>query len=77
MLFPRLVTKTLKKLFNEAKIPVEKRDIIPLLARGNQVLWVPNLGIDASAAVSRDTERILFLELFENAKETETKNHGK
>ncbi len=77
LLFPRLVTKTLKKLFNEAKIPVEKRDIIPLLARGNQVLWVPNLGIDASAAVSRDTERILFLELFENAKETETKNHGK
>ncbi len=64
-LFPRNVTKTLKKLFNESKIPVEKRDIIPVLACSSHVFWVEGLGVDRSAAVSEQTQKILFIEIFE------------
>ncbi len=61
-LFPRNVTKTLKKLFNESKIPADKRDIIPLIACNSQVFWVMGLGVDCAAAVTESTRRILFIE---------------
>ena len=34
------MTKTIKKYFNEMKIPAEKRDYIPLLCKGNEVLKI-------------------------------------
>ena len=74
-LFPRNVTKTLKKLLNESKTPTEKRDIIPLIAKGSRVIWAEGLGIDESAAVSDLCENILFIEVLEDNKENgEDKN---
>ena len=62
-IFPRNVTKTLKKLFNESKIETEKRDIIPVLAKENRVLWAEGVGIDRSVAVDRQSKSIILIEV--------------
>ncbi len=35
------MTKKVKKMFNEAKLPLEKRDILPLLCDKKGVFWIP------------------------------------
>jgi tRNA(Ile)-lysidine synthase len=37
----------LKNLFQEAGVPPWKRDRLPLLFSGDQLVWAPGLGIDA------------------------------
>ncbi len=76
-LFPRKVTKTLKKLFNEAKIPNGKRDIIPVLASKSCVLWAEGVGIGCKGAVTEKTDNILFIEIFEDIKNDGEKSHEK
>lgn len=48
----RLVTKTLKKLFNELKIPAEKRSSLILVANGNDVLFIESVGVSEKAKVT-------------------------
>ena len=38
-------TKTLKKLFNEAKIPPRKRNEIALLESGGEIVWIEGFGV--------------------------------
>ena len=45
----RGVTKTVKKLLNELKIPRELRDDLRVLARGSEVLWLECCGASAQA----------------------------
>ncbi|MGN1130785.1 MAG: tRNA lysidine(34) synthetase TilS [Ruminococcus sp.] len=45
----RNVTKTLKKLFNEMKIPAEKRNNLLLVAKGSTVLWIEGIGVSAQS----------------------------
>lgn len=59
----RNVTKTVKKLFNESKIPSEKRDEILLLANGNQVLWIEGFGASAKASVTSNTKEALCINI--------------
>ncbi len=54
----RGVTKTLKKLFNELKIPREKRDSVLIAADGSRVLWIEGVGSAQSVDLSRDGEAI-------------------
>lgn len=54
-------TKTLKKLFNELKIPVEERDRIPVVADKNGIIFVPFAGADASRAAGAKTEKFLII----------------
>lgn len=58
----RNVTKSLKKLFNEAKIDPDKRNKIAVLADDNGVLWVEGFGADKRAAVSSKTKNVLVIE---------------
>ena len=44
---PRRPRRTLKNLFQEAGIPPWQRERLPLLFSGNDLVWVPGLGIDA------------------------------
>jgi tRNA(Ile)-lysidine synthase len=44
---PRRPRRTLKNLFQEAGVPPWQRDRLPLLFRGEDLVWVPGLGIDA------------------------------
>ncbi len=63
-LYPRNVTKSLKKLFIESKIPSEKRNIIPIIADGKRAVWIEGVGIDRTVSISDVTENILFIEVF-------------
>lgn len=58
----RGVTKSLKKLMNEMKIPREKRDRIPVVAEGSVILWMQGCGTSAQGRVdlSRDGEIIIM-----------------
>ncbi len=60
-LFNRKVTKTLKKLFNEMNIPVEKRDLLPVLCDDEGVLWVYSIGVDARCRVDSDSSNIILV----------------
>jgi len=44
---PRRPRRTLKNLFQEAGVPPWQRERLPLLFRGDDLVWVPGLGIDA------------------------------
>src|SRR4029079_2101680 len=39
--------RTLKNLFQEPAVPPWERERLPLLYRGDDLVWVPGLGIDA------------------------------
>lgn len=50
----RNVTKSLKKLFNELKIPAEKRSKLKLVANGNTVLWIEGIGVSKQGLADKD-----------------------
>ena len=52
-------TKTLKKLYNEYKIPVEQREFWPVLADDSGVIWIYGIGVAARCAVTDKTKRII------------------
>ncbi|MBQ8133044.1 MAG: tRNA lysidine(34) synthetase TilS [Clostridia bacterium] len=58
----RNVTKTLKKLFNELKIPKEQRDSIIVLADGSDILWIEGIGADAEHQVDSNTRNVALIE---------------
>ena len=45
-LHPRRPRRTLKNLFQEAGVPSWDRERMPLLFRGEDLVWVPRLGVD-------------------------------
>jgi len=56
-------TKTLKKIFNEKKIPPQERRGVVLLADENGVLWVEGYGCDARARITDETRRVLTIKI--------------
>ena len=56
----RNVTKTLKKLFNELKIPKEKRDGILVAANGSEVLWIEGIGLSKQAEDAFDGSKAYY-----------------
>jgi tRNA(Ile)-lysidine synthase len=44
---PKRPRRTLKNLFQEAGVPPWERERLPLLFSGEELVWVPGLGIDA------------------------------
>ncbi|MBR5485757.1 MAG: tRNA lysidine(34) synthetase TilS [Oscillospiraceae bacterium] len=55
----RGVSKTLKKLFNEDKIPLCERERIAVIADENDILWVEGYGASPIAAVTAETKTAL------------------
>lgn len=51
----RGVSKSLKKLFNEARIPTAQRGRLAVLECGGRILWVEGFGVSEEARVSSDT----------------------
>ena len=45
----RNLSKTLKKLFNEMKIPAERRDSVRVVANGSEILWIEGIGLSKRA----------------------------
>lgn len=58
-------TKTIKKLFIDEKVPLSKRDNIPLLAAGNNILWIKDMKTSAYFKASKGCENVLYLYLWE------------
>lgn len=58
-------TKTLKKFFNEKKIPVQEREYLPLIADKNSdtVYVIGGVEIADSVKVSETTKKILYIQL--------------
>ena len=56
----RGVTKSIKKLFNELKIPREDRDSVLLVANGSRVIWIEGVGCCERVAPDRDGDAILI-----------------
>ena len=59
------VTKSLKKLFNEKKIPVKEREYLPLIASGDSrdVYVVCGVEISEEIKVTNATQQILYIKL--------------
>ncbi len=51
----RGVTKTLKKLFNEAGVPPEERCVRAVLECGGKIVWVEGFGVSQEACVSENS----------------------
>ena len=51
--------RTLKNLFQEAGVPPWERERLPLLVRGEDVVWVPGLGIDARYQAAKNAPGVL------------------
>lgn len=58
-------TKTIKKLFIDEKIPLSKRDKVPLLVHGNDVIWIKDMKTSSYFKATEDSENILYLYLWE------------
>lgn len=54
-------TKSLKKLFNELKIPQDERDTLPVMADDKGVVWIYGVGVAARCAVTKKTERVMII----------------
>ena len=59
----RAVHNRLRKWMNEADIPAQQRDTLPLLAAGSEVLWVHGTGFAAGLAPDTGSTLVLQLEL--------------
>ncbi|MDD3402317.1 MAG: tRNA lysidine(34) synthetase TilS [Hespellia sp.] len=53
----------LKVYFINQKIPSEMRDLIPLVADGNDIVWIPGYRISSAYHVTEDTKHILQIQI--------------
>lgn len=58
-LLGRGCTKSLKKLMNELKIPQELRDVIPVAADDDGVVWLYGIGVAERVAVDQNTKKAI------------------
>ena len=56
-------TKTLKKLINEAAVPLSARDRLAVLADKGRLIWAEGFGVRDSAALTIHTERAVLIEM--------------
>ena len=56
---PRRPRRTLKNLFQEAGVPPWERDRLPLLTSGDDVVWVPGLGVDVKYRAAKNAAGVL------------------
>jgi len=56
-------TKKLQDFFVDEKIPLEEREMVPIVESGGKIIWVGGLRIDDNARVKETTAKIVRLEL--------------
>ena len=54
-------TKSLKKLFNEEKIPPNMRNSIAILRDGENIVWIDNIGTDGKYLPDINTKNVLII----------------
>lgn len=58
-------TRPVKKIFNELSVPSYERNIYPVLADDEGILWIFGVGVASRAAVDRDTKAAYFIKIKE------------
>lgn len=61
----RGVTKSLKKLFNEAKLEPLLRDNVAMIESGGKIIWIDGFGASQEACVTKDTHHIAEINIKE------------
>lgn len=61
----RGVTKSLKKLFSEARIPPSRREKLAVLELDGEILWVEGFGISQRVRLRPETRHVLLLQIEE------------
>ncbi len=59
-------TKKLKDFFIDEKIPKEKRDVIPLVLNGEDIIWVTGYRISNKYKITDNTKSIIMIEVQNN-----------
>ena len=62
----RNCTKTLKKLFNELKIPEDKRKYVPVIADNAGVIGLAGICTDKRVCIDKNTKRVVLLNITED-----------
>ncbi|MBP3320411.1 MAG: tRNA lysidine(34) synthetase TilS [Clostridia bacterium] len=57
----RNITKSVKKIFNEYKIPVNMRDKILILESDKNIVWIDNIGVSRNYVVNNNTKKIMVI----------------
>lgn len=57
----RKVTKTVKKLMNEFKIPEKSRNKLAIIACGKEVVWIDGIGVSEKYRVNKHTEEVAII----------------
>lgn len=57
----RGVTKKVKKLFNEIKVPLSVRDNLPMLANNQEILWICGIGVSEKYKVNKNTNLVAVI----------------
>ena len=58
--------KKIKDLFIDSRIPKEERALFPLIADGNEIIWVPGLRVSEKYYVDAATKNFLCMEIRED-----------
>jgi tRNA(Ile)-lysidine synthase len=56
----------IKKIFGDRKIPVNRRQRIPILASGNEIIWLAGIRRSAVAVPTSRTARVLKVQILDN-----------
>lgn len=59
-------TKKLKDFFIDEKIPLKKRDDIPIILDNRNIIWVVGLRISEEYKITSETKRVLAIKYYEN-----------
>jgi tRNA(Ile)-lysidine synthase len=59
-------TKKLKDFFIDEKIPRNKRDLIPVVAYENEVIWIVGKRVSEKYKITDDTKEVVVLEYMSN-----------
>ena len=62
----RNCTKSLKKLFNEMKIPADKRNEIPIVADDEGIIGIAGICVDERVCVDKNTKNVTLLKITED-----------
>lgn len=55
-------SKKVKDMFIDAKVPQERRGVLPIVVYEEEILWIPGIGVSAYATPTQDTAEYLLIE---------------
>ena len=56
------MTKSLKKLLNELKIPVNLRNNLPIIEDNGEIVWIDKIGTSNKYILSSSTKNVAVVE---------------